>query len=150
MTVMERVQPVERSPRGAVTVAAYVVLVMLGLVMGVLGAFQHSWYVRPVPIPVAAPLCVAVLFAVCRAAGWAMGARSAALAPAAGWLAVTMVWLSDRPEGDVVIAGDLSGYIYLYGGLVAALVGVMLTPTAGGGSWLLTPRLPGPRPSGPR
>ncbi|GHE29284.1 hypothetical protein GCM10017673_34700 [Streptosporangium violaceochromogenes] len=150
MVVMEQVQPLERSPGRAVTVAAYVVLVMLGLVMGVLGAFQHSWYARPVPIPVAAPVCVPALFAVCRGAGWGMGTRSAALAPAAGWLAVTTIWLSDRPEGDVVIAGDLSGYIYLYGGLIAALVGVMLTPAAGGGSWLLTPRLPGSRPSGLR
>ncbi len=148
MVVMEQVSAVERSSMRAVTAAAYAVLVMLGLLMGVLGAFQHSWYLWPVPI--SAIGCVLLLFAVCYGAGRGMGGKLAALAPAAGWLLITMIWLGGRQEGDVIIAGDLSGYVYLYGGLAAVLAGVMLSPTAHGGSWLLTRHSYGPRPPDPR
>ncbi|GAA3106102.1 hypothetical protein GCM10017600_51490 [Streptosporangium carneum] len=144
---MEQVSAVERPSERAVTGAAYAVLVILGLVMGVLGAFHHSWYLSPIPI--SAIGCVLLLFAVCHGAGRAMGGKLAALAPAAGWLVMTMVWLAGRPEGDVVIANDPSGYVYLYGGVVAVLAGVLLSPTRHGGSWLLTQHSYGSRPPGP-
>ncbi|MBB4917987.1 DUF6113 family protein [Streptosporangium saharense] len=138
MVVMEQVPTAERSSGRAVAVAAYAVLFVLGLVMGLLGAFQHSWYLRPTTVPVSAFGCVLALFAVCYGAGRMMGGKLAALAAASGWLVMTMVWLSGRQEGDVIIAADLSGYIYLYGGMVAALTAVLVTPTSHGGSWLLT------------
>ncbi|WP_344858098.1 DUF6113 family protein [Planomonospora alba] len=139
---MEQVPETTRAPAEAtagpsspVTAAAYTVLVLLGLLMGLLGGFQHSWYIRPVPVSAIA--WVAGLFAVCLGAGRAMRGRGAACAPAAGWAAVTMLWLGVRPEGDLVIADDPSGYVYLYGGLLAVLAGVLMTP-ARGGSWLLS------------
>ncbi|MFC7647818.1 DUF6113 family protein [Streptosporangium lutulentum] len=137
----------EKPSATAVTVAAYAVLVMLGLLMGVLGGFQHSWYIRPVPVSAVA--WVAVLFAVCYGAGRMMGGKLAALAPAAGWMVITVIWLTSRPEGDLIIANDLSGYVYLYGGLAAILTGVLLSPSASR-SWLLTPHSYGPRPAEPR
>lgn len=131
-----------------VTVAANAVLVMLGLLMGVLGGFQHSWYVRPVPVSAIA--CVALLFAVTYGAGRATRGKAAPLAFAAGWALVTVIWTSGRPEGDLVIANDLSGYLYLYGGLVAVVMGVMLSPSATvAGSWLLTPHGYGSEPHSP-
>ncbi|GAA2890152.1 hypothetical protein GCM10010517_54430 [Streptosporangium fragile] len=130
----------------AITTAVYAVLALLGLLMGVLGAFQHSWYIRPVPV--SALGCVALLFAATYGPGRAMRGRGAALAPAAGWTLVTMIWIAGRPEGDLVIANDLSGYVYLYGGLAALVAGVMLSPSTGG-SWLLTPHSFGSRPVGP-
>jgi Family of unknown function (DUF6113) len=147
MLVTEQVPAAEKSYVMAVTAAAYAVLVMLGLLMGVLGGFQHSWYLRPVPI--SAIGWVAALFAVCYGAGRMMGGKLAALAPAAGWMVITMIWLANRPEGDVIIASDLSGYVYLYGGLAGILTGVLLSPSASGGSWLLTRHSYGPRPAEP-
>ncbi|GGL10578.1 hypothetical protein GCM10014719_10620 [Planomonospora parontospora subsp. antibiotica] len=122
-------------PPRPVTAAAYAVLVLLGALMGLLGGFQHSWYLRPVPV--SAIGWVLGVFAVCHGAGRAMGGRAGAMAPAAGWLAVTTLWLTARPEGDLVIADDVSGYVYLYGGLLAALAGALLVPP-GSGSWLLS------------
>ncbi|MEV8630165.1 DUF6113 family protein [Streptosporangium sp. NPDC051023] len=150
MVVMEQVPAVKRPSERAVTGAAYAVLFVLGLLMGLLGAFQHSWYLKPAAIPISAVGCVLFLFAVCYGAGRAMRGKLAALAPASGWLVMTMIWLAGRTEGDVIIAGDLSGYIYLYGGLAAVLTGVLLSPTAHGGSWLLTQHSYGTRPSEPR
>lgn len=148
MVVTEQVQEVERPSEGAITAAVYAALVMLGLVMGVVGAFQHSWYVWPVPV--SAVGCVLVLFAVCSGAGRAMRGRAAALVPAAAWLVVTMIFLGGRPEGDVVIANNLAGYLYLYGGLAAILAAVLLSPASGGGSWLLNRPPYGSRPADPR
>ncbi|WP_440100566.1 DUF6113 family protein [Streptosporangium sp. H16] len=129
-----------------VTVAANAVLVMLGLLAGVLGGFQHSWYVRPVPV--SAIGCLALLFAVTYGAGRMTHGKAAPLSFTAGWALVTVIWISARPEGDLVIANDLSGYLYLYGGLVAVVTGVLLSPSAAvAGSWLLTPHGYG---SGPR
>ncbi|GAA2804610.1 hypothetical protein [Nonomuraea dietziae] len=34
-----------------------------------------------------------------------------------------------------MIAGDIAGFVYLYGGLVAVVVAVLLSPSSGG-SWL--------------
>jgi hypothetical protein len=144
---MEQVPAVEKPSMMAVTAAAYAVLVMLGLMTGVLGGFQHSWYLRPVPV--SAIGWVAALFVVCYGAGRMMGGKLAALAPGAGWMAMTLIWLASRPEGDVIIANDLSGYVYLYGGLAVVLMGVLLSPSAGGGSWLLVPRSYGSRPAEP-
>ncbi|MFF0306675.1 DUF6113 family protein [Streptosporangium sp. NPDC004379] len=139
--------PARRGPSEAtVTAASYGVLVLFGLVSGVVGAFQHSWYLWPVPI--SAVGCVAVLFAACHVGGRMTGGKLGALTPAAAWLVVTMIWMGRRPEGDVVIADDLSSYVYLYGGLLAALVAVLLTPSTRGGSWLLTQRSLGAGPAG--
>ncbi|MFJ2028916.1 DUF6113 family protein [Streptosporangium sp. NPDC087985] len=149
MVVMEQDQTVEKPPAAVVGVAAYAMLGLLGLVMGVVGGFQHSWYLWPVPISAIGWLVL--LFAACYGAGRAMRGRLAALAPGAGWIAITLIWLGGRPEGDLIIANDLSGYVYLYGGLIAVLAGVLLSPSDGG-AWLLArPPYGAPRdPSQPR
>ncbi|GAA3442166.1 hypothetical protein Pve01_09980 [Planomonospora venezuelensis] len=132
---MEQVPGVER-PAAARTAVTYAVLVVPGLLAGVLGGFHHSWYLRPVPV--SALGWVALLFALCYGVGRMLGGKAPALAPAAGWILVTMLWLSQRPEGDLIVANDLSGYVYLYGGMLAVMAGVLLAPSRGGGSWLLT------------
>ncbi|WP_329428421.1 DUF6113 family protein [Streptosporangium sp. NBC_01495] len=138
MLVMEQVPAVREPSETVVAVAANAVLFLLGLLLGVLGGFQHSWYVRPVPV--SAVGCLALLFAITYGAGRMTRGKMAALAFTAGWALVTVIWISGRPEGDLVIANDLSGYLYFYGGLTAVAVGVLLSPSAAvGGSWLLTP-----------
>ncbi|ACZ91092.1 DUF6113 family protein [Streptosporangium roseum] len=144
MIVTEQVHQTAQRPSAAtVAAAAYAVLVLLGLMMGVLGGFQHSWYLRPFPI--SAVGWVVLLAMACYGAGYAMRGRLAALAPGVGWMAITLIWLGGSPEGDVIIANDPAGYVYLYGGLIAILAGVLLSPS-GGGAWLLTQGPYGSRP----
>ncbi|GIH27877.1 hypothetical protein Aph01nite_61870 [Acrocarpospora phusangensis] len=120
--------------QAAVTGAAYGTLIVLGAVLGVLGGFSHSWYVFDVPV--AAIGWVLLLLAVPYGMGRLMGTRLAALVPSVGWLAVSLGLAGQRPEGDLTIAADVSGYVYLYGCTVALVVAVLLVPSTGV-SWLL-------------
>ncbi|WP_066371417.1 DUF6113 family protein [Herbidospora mongoliensis] len=123
------------SAESAVTGAAYGVLFMLGLVLGVVGAFEHEWYLSGT-LPIGGILAVLVVFAVPYAMGRLMVTRLAAGVVAVGWVIPSMILAGPRPEGDLAIAATLGGYIYLYGGLVAVALAVALVPSSGG-SWLL-------------
>ncbi|GAA0406991.1 hypothetical protein Acor_51120 [Acrocarpospora corrugata] len=118
----------------AVTGAAYGTLAVLGVVLGVLGGFTHGWYA--LGVPVAAIAWVVVMFAVPYGMGRLMGTRLAALLPAMGWLVMSFVFAGERPEGDLIIAGNTAGYVYLYGGSVVVLAAILLIPSTGV-SWLL-------------
>ncbi|ETK31147.1 DUF6113 family protein [Microbispora sp. ATCC PTA-5024] len=118
---------------GALTGAVYGVLFLLGVVLGVVGGFEHAWYVGE--IPGAAIVWLAALFAVPYATGRLMGGKLAALMPAAGWLVISFLLATPQAAGDLVIAGDTSGFVYLYGGAVAVAAAVVVTPSKG--SWLL-------------
>ncbi|GAA4565623.1 hypothetical protein GCM10023193_40180 [Planotetraspora kaengkrachanensis] len=115
------------------TGAAYGMLFLLGLVLGVVGAFEHSWYVGDVPI--AAFGWLLILFAVPYAMGRLMGGRLGAVAPAVGWLVSSFLLATRQPAGDLAIAGDSAGYWYLYGGAVAVAAAALCTRSSG--SWLL-------------
>jgi hypothetical protein len=116
-----------------VTGGAYGVLVVAGAAVGLLGSFFHAVDVGPIPL-------FAIAFALLnlgafRLAGWAMGTRLGAAAPALAWLLVVIFMSSKRPEGDLVISGSAAGYVYLLGGSVAAALAVARTRSAT--SWLL-------------
>lgn len=116
--------------------AAYGMLFVLGVVMAIVGGFTHPvWQVGPVPI--SATVWVLVLFGVCLGAGKLMRARLGAMVAALGWLLVTMPFTLQLKAGDLVIASGASGYVYLYGGLVGLVAAFLLSPSSGGGSWLL-------------
>jgi len=116
--------------------AAYGMLFVLGVVMGVVGGFTHPvWQIGP--IPVAAVVWVLALFGVCLGAGKLMRTRLGVVATAGGWLLVTLPFTLELGSGDLVIAQGAAGYIYLYGGLVALVVAYLLSPSSGGESWLL-------------
>ncbi|MGI5286982.1 DUF6113 family protein [Nonomuraea polychroma] len=118
--------------------AAYGMLFVLGVVMGVVGGFTHPvsvWHFGS--IPVAAIVWVLALFGVCLGAGKLMRARLGAVVTAGGWLLVTLPFTLELGSGDLVIAQGAAGYIYLYGGLVALVVAYFLSPSSGGESWLL-------------
>ncbi|WP_169983351.1 MULTISPECIES: DUF6113 family protein [unclassified Microbispora] len=130
------VEPTEDAPgllAGVVTGAAYGVLFLLGVVLGVVGGFQHAWYVGQ--MPVAAIAWLAVLFAVPYAMGRLMGGKLAALVPAVGWLLVSFLLATPQRAGDLAVAGNSAGYWYLYGGAVAVAAAVVVTRSTG--SWLL-------------
>lgn len=113
--------------------AAYGMLFLLGIVLGVVGGFQHSWYVGGVPV--AALAWLVVLFAVPYGMGRLMGGKAGALVPALGWFASSFLLAAKQRAGDLVIAGDTSGFWYLYGGVVVLAVAVIVTRSSG--SWLL-------------
>ncbi|MGV9376807.1 DUF6113 family protein [Nonomuraea sp. NPDC003707] len=116
--------------------AAYGMLFVLGVVMGVVGGFTHA--VRQMgPVPIAAVVWVLALFAVCLGAGKLMRGKLGAFMAAVGWLLVTMPFTLKLSAGDLVIADGPPGYVYLYGGLTAIVAAYLLSPSSEGGSWLL-------------
>ncbi|GAA3233471.1 DUF6113 family protein [Nonomuraea helvata] len=120
--------------------AAYGMLFVLGVVMGVVGGFTHPvllWQAEPLPVPVSAIGWVLALLGVCLGAGKLMRARLGAFVTALGWLLVTMPFTLQLGGGDLVIAEGAPGYVYLYGGLAAIVAAYLLSPTSRGGSWLL-------------
>lgn len=118
-----------------VSVAAYLVLALLGFAYGLFGAFHQDWTVGTWPLP-AIGLCV-VLFGLVYGAGFGMGSKLGAVVPAAVWMVVTFVMSSKQSEGDLVVPGTTAGYVYIIGGMVAALLAIALAPSRGGpGEWL--------------
>ena len=127
--------PREPTPEPAFLIGlAYGVLAVLGIVLGVIGSFEFAWEFGSVPV--AALLLSAVNLVVFRAAGWAMESKLGAAVPAALWMIVLVVLSSRRPEGDLVVTGTTPGYLYMFGGAVAALAAIVLTRSAR--PWLLT------------
>ncbi|MEU8361886.1 DUF6113 family protein [Nonomuraea sp. NPDC048882] len=116
--------------------AAYGMLFVLGVVMAIVGGFTHPVW-QPGLIPVSAIGWVLALFGVCVGAGRLMRARLGATTAGLGWLLVTMPFTLELSAGDLVIASGAPGFVYLYGGLVALVAGYLLSPSSGGGSWLL-------------
>lgn len=128
--------------------AAYGMLFVLGLVMGIVGGFtQASWHVGPVPfvgvIPGSAIGWLLALFVVCLGAGKLMGSRLGVSVTALGWLLVSMPFSLKLSQGDLVISGNPAGFVYLYGGMAAVVVAFFLAPAPTGGSWLLHGQQPG-------
>lgn len=124
-----------RQSESALGGAAYGMLFVLGAVMGVLGGFTHAaWHVGPVPAGAIGWLLA--LLGVGVGAGRLMRGRLGAAVPSAGWLLVSMAFSLELAAGDLVISGNASGYVYLYGGIVAVVVAFLAAPSSGR-SWLL-------------
>jgi hypothetical protein len=119
-----------------VTGGAYGVLGVLGFALGVVGSFLYSETAGPVPV--AAVVFVLINLVGLWLAGRAMGTPLGALVPAGTWLLVVLFLSAKRPEGDLVIAGTLSGYVFMVGGMLAALVAVVAAMSRSGGRWLLS------------
>jgi hypothetical protein len=116
--------------------AAYAALGLLGGVFGVVGSFAQDWTAGPVPV--AAIVLVALVFAMARLAGLGMGGRLGATIPAVMWGVVVFVMSMRRSEGDLVVPGTTAGYLFIIGGMLAAVAGVMMVPPARPpGDWLL-------------
>ncbi len=118
------VAPQDRSD-AVVTGATYGMLLVLGFVVGVYGAFYSSLWVGVVPVGVVA--AVVANFVMCRAAGRMLRARLSGLVPAGGWVVAMVLLSSRRPEGDLIITGSRLGYMLLFGGTIAAALGASLS-----------------------
>ncbi|XRQ11840.1 DUF6113 family protein [Actinomadura welshii] len=116
--------------------AAYAALGLLGAVFGLAGSFAQNWTAGPVPV--AAIALVLLVFCMVRLAGFGMGGRLGATVPAVTWVLMAFVMSMRRGEGDLVVPGTTAGYVYIVGGMLAAVAGVMLVPAARPpGDWLL-------------
>ena len=104
------------------TLAVYVVIFVLGVVQGVIGSFQYSQS----PVPLIAILLVVVIFATCVLCGWGTMTFSGALAPAAGWLLASFYLSMGTHQGSVIITNTTAGKWYLYGGVLAVVVSLLV------------------------
>jgi len=123
--------------RSPVTVGAYVVLFLLGVVQGLIGSFQYSRTAGSVPV--AALVSCAVILATCLLGAWAMHSASGAILPGMGWIITSFVLSMPVSNGSVIITDTAPGKTYLYGGTLSVAVAVVLTLVG-------TARWPGARP----
>jgi hypothetical protein len=112
-------------PDAAGAGSAYAVLFLLGVMEGLVGCFQFSHAIGPVPVAALA-FCV-VVFATCLLAGLGMDSPMGALVPAFGWLLASFVLTMPTASGSVIVTDTTAGKWYLYGGAASAGLGVVLT-----------------------
>ncbi|MEH0575949.1 MULTISPECIES: DUF6113 family protein [Streptomyces] len=108
-------QPLRMPPAGRV--AAYLGLVLLGVVAGLAGALvQAGWFPG------------GLLLALVGAAGLfvggarALNTRAGAVAPAAGWMISVILCTAGRPEGDFLFGAGGGSYLFLLGGMALAVI----------------------------
>ncbi|MFE9248022.1 DUF6113 family protein [Streptomyces sp. NPDC007088] len=103
-------------PRPA-RIAGYVLLLVLGALVGIAGALvQAAWP------PGGLVLALAGLAGVGRAGSLALDNRAGGLVPGAGWLIVVILLTTTRPEGDYAFGAGLGSYVFLLGGMVVAVM----------------------------
>lgn len=105
--------------------SAYAALFLLGLVEGIIGCFQFSRSIGPVPV--AALACCVVIFLTCLLAAWGMGSPLGGLVPALGWFAASLVLSLPTASGSVIVTSTTAGKWFLYGGAVSAGLGMALS-----------------------
>ncbi|SEQ61906.1 DUF6113 family protein [Streptomyces radiopugnans] len=104
--------------------AAYAVLTVLGAVVAVAGALvQAGWF--PLGLLLALGAAVALFYGGARLTGTKVGAA----APAGGWMLVVLLLTASRPEGDFVFGTGLGSYVFLLGGMFAAVMCATVAPS---------------------
>jgi Family of unknown function (DUF6113) len=98
-------------------VAAYFGLVVLGALTGLAGTLvQAGWF--PGGLVLALLATAAAFYGGRAATGTGLGVG----APAVGWLVAVMLLTATRPEGDFVFGAGTGSYVFLLGGMVAAVI----------------------------
>ncbi|WKX18888.1 DUF6113 family protein [Streptomyces sp. HUAS CX7] len=110
-------------PPSAGRALLYVVLFVLGAVVGAAGALlQPAWF------PGGLLLALAAEAGLCLGAGRAVGRRGGAVAPALGWALAAVLLTASRPEGDFLFAAGAGSYLFLLGGIAVAVICATLAP----------------------
>jgi hypothetical protein len=113
-----------RRRESMITAVGCTLLFLLGLLQGLIGSFQYSGMLGPVP---AAALGFDVLIlATCVLGSWGMRRALGGIMPAVGWFAASFVLSLGTPGGSVLITNTTSGKWYLFGGTVCVAAGVVL------------------------
>ncbi len=114
----------DRSAAGggnAITAGAYIALLLLGAVQGLIGTFQYSWG----PAPLGAVLFDALIFATCVLGSWGMRTALGGGLPAVGWFVVTLLLSGNTAGGSVIVTNTAAGQWFLFGGAVCAAAGAV-------------------------
>jgi Family of unknown function (DUF6113) len=107
-----------------VAVAGYGMLFLFGLLQGLIGAFQYTRSIGPVPA--AALLFDVAIGVTCVLGAWGMGRPLGGLVPALGWFLAVLVLDMATAGGSVVIANLVPGTWFLLGGAACAVAGVLI------------------------
>ncbi|RMB87576.1 DUF6113 family protein [Streptomyces shenzhenensis] len=114
-------QPLHRPSAGRI--AAYAGLLVLGVVAALAGALvQSGWF------PGGLLLALAGAAGLFLGGARATGTRGGAVAPAAGWVVAVMLLTASRPEGDFLFGAGIGSYLFLLGGMAAAVICATLGP----------------------
>ena len=103
------------------TTLTYLALLLFGIAQGVVGAFFYG--VGPDPLA-AVGFDVAIL-ATCLLGAWGTQRALGGLAPAVGWFIATFVLASGTGSGSVIITASSAGEVFLFGGAIGAMIGVV-------------------------
>lgn len=103
-------------------------LVILGAVLGVVGAFLNA--ARPYGVPVGPVLAVVGNLGAGVLGTRGLGSRLGGALPACGWFTVVALLGSLRAEGDLIVSGDGRGVTFIMLGALAAAAA--LVPGTGG------------------
>lgn len=113
-------EPGGADPAG-VTAGAYLALVLLGLLLGLIGTFQYSRG----PSPLAAILFDLAILATCVLGARGMRTAAGGVLPALGWFAATLVLSGGSAGGSVLVTNTPAGKWFLFGGALAAAGGAV-------------------------
>lgn len=113
-----------RRARAPLAAGGYLLLFLLGALEGLIGCFQFSRGIGPVPLA-AVGFCL-LIFLTCLLSSIGMGSPMGGLWPAIGWFAVSFVLTLPTPGGSVIVTNTDAGMVYLYGGAVSASTGLVL------------------------
>jgi hypothetical protein len=105
------------APLYLIKVAAYFGLLVMGALAGVAGALvQDGWF--PGGLVLALLGSAALFYGGRTVTGTGVGVA----APALGWLVAVILLIATRPEGDFIFGAGVSSYVFLLGGMVAAVI----------------------------
>ncbi|GAA2072579.1 hypothetical protein GCM10009801_25270 [Streptomyces albiaxialis] len=105
--------PVALGPR----VLVYVALAVLGVLTGAAGTLvQSAW--APAGLLLALAGAVGLFWGGAKLCRTKVGAA----APGGGWAIAVLLMTASRPEGDFLFAAGIGSYVYLFGGILAAVM----------------------------
>ena len=107
-----------------VIVGAYVTLLLLGVLQGLVGCFQFSRSLGTFPVAALAfPVAIGVT---CVLSAWGMQRPLGGLMPGVGWFITSFVLAMGTPGGSVVITNTTAGKWFLFGGSICVAAGVVI------------------------
>jgi hypothetical protein len=106
--------------RGLTTVT-YLALFGFGIAQGLVGSFYYG----AGPAPLAAVGFDAAILATCLLGAWGTQHVLGGFTPAVGWFIATFVLASGTSGGSVIITASSAGEVFLFGGAVGAMIGVV-------------------------
>jgi hypothetical protein len=99
-------------------------LAVTGAVVGMLLAIVGAFLIPAGAYSLGDFLALVTIGPFCHAVGRAARAVWVGVVPGLAWLTTSMLLAAKRPEGDLVIAGDVKGIAFLLLGTVSAAVGI--------------------------